>query len=60
MMINATDKKAEILNRALQHLQSGLDLLDDALAPGHIGANIDLAIHQLERIIAATVDGEVA
>ena len=60
MMINATDKKAEILNRALQHFQSGLDLLDDAQAPGHIGANIDLAFHQLERIIAATVDGEVA
>jgi hypothetical protein len=48
-----------MLNRALRHLQSGLDLLDDTSAPGHIGASIDLAVHQLERTIGATVEGEV-
>ena len=38
---------------ALSHLQSGLDLLDRASAPAHIGAQIDLAIHELKSILAA-------
>ena len=54
-MTNETEK-AKMLNDALRHLQSALDLLDDASAPGHIGANVDLAMHQLESAIAAIVE----
>jgi len=45
-----------MLNDALRHLRSGLELLDEASAPGQIGANVDLAIHQLTRAIAAIVE----
>jgi hypothetical protein len=33
---------------ALNHLQSAIALLDQAEAPGHIAAQLDLARHQLE------------
>lgn len=33
---------------ALNHLRSALELLDSQNAPAHIGAHVDLAIHQLE------------
>jgi hypothetical protein len=38
----------EMLREAADHLQSALGLLDCAEAPAHIGAHVDLAIHQLE------------
>lgn len=48
----ARDKR-QILLRALDHLRSALTLLDEADAPGQIGAHIDLALHQLEDAIGA-------
>lgn len=36
-----------MLIEALDHLHAALDLLDRAAAPAHIGAHVDLAIHQL-------------
>ena len=59
-MTNETETKAKMLNDALRHLRSGLELLDDASAPGHIGAHVDLAIHQLEGAIAAIAEVEPA
>jgi hypothetical protein len=43
----------QILWDALNHLQSGLDLLDRASAPAHIGARVDLAMHELKSVLAA-------
>jgi hypothetical protein len=42
-----------MLASALQHLQSAVELLDAASAPGHVAAHIDLAIHQLSNVIEA-------
>lgn len=44
-------RKQEMLEGALKHFQAGLDLLDEACAPGHIGAHVDLALHELEAAI---------
>ena len=38
----------EQLLLALEHLNTALQLLDQIGAPPHIGAHVDLAIHQLE------------
>lgn len=40
------------MHDALKHLQSALDLLDRAAAPGHIGAQVDHAVHQLEAALS--------
>jgi len=45
-------ERLEILKQALDHLQSSLDLLDRACAPPHIGAQLDLALHQLASLLA--------
>lgn len=37
-------KREEKLRQALAHLELGLDLLDDADAPPHIGAHLNLTI----------------
>jgi hypothetical protein len=42
-----------MLRDALSHFQSGLELLDRASAPAHIGARIDQAIHELKSVAAA-------
>ena len=47
--------REKILNDALKYLQSGLDLLDEACAPGHIGAYVDLALHELAAVIRKNV-----
>ena len=36
---------------ALKELQSAIALLDQARAPGHIAAHVDLAMHQLQDLI---------
>jgi hypothetical protein len=41
----------ELLRDAGNHLQSALELLDCAEVTAHIGAHVDLAIHQLEDAI---------
>lgn len=38
------------LDLALKHLSSALELLDDARAPGDIGAHVDLAISRLKDV----------
>jgi hypothetical protein len=47
MFDESHDRTWQMLQDALHHFQSGLELLDRAGAPGQIGAHIDLAIHQL-------------
>lgn len=42
-----------MLDQALNSMQSALDLLDEAQAPPHIGAHLDLAICELQRTISA-------
>lgn len=44
----------DLLRDAGNHLRSALELLDCAAAPAHIGAHVDLAIHQLEHAIGAS------
>jgi hypothetical protein len=45
---NDAQSPTEMLQAALSHLKLALELLDRSDAPGQIGANIDLACHQLE------------
>ena len=42
-----------ILAEALLQLNCALQLLDRANAPAHIGAHVDLAIHQLTSVVDA-------
>jgi hypothetical protein len=42
-----------MLDQALNSMQAALDLLDQAEAPPHIGAHLDLAICELQRTISA-------
>lgn len=43
------------LKLALQHLRSALQILDEADAPGQIGAHLDLAVHQLDDFLSNVV-----
>ena len=52
-MADESASDEELLVHALTELQTALDLLDRARAPGHIGAHVDLAIHQLTDAIGA-------
>lgn len=45
------------LNLALEHLRKAIEQLDEAKAPAHIGAHIDLAIHQLQDVICGDPEG---
>jgi hypothetical protein len=36
---------------ALDHLHAALDALDRADAPGHIGAHVDFAVHELNQAL---------
>ena len=42
-----------LLAKALAQLQSAINLLDRAEAPGHIAAHVDLAMHQLRDAMSA-------
>ena len=42
------------LTVALGHLKEALKLLDAVSAPAHIGAHVDLAIHQLQYVVGRT------
>jgi hypothetical protein len=44
-------EEQQLLGEALQHLQSALNLLDRSNAAAHIGAHVDLAVHQLQEAI---------
>ena len=45
-MIENTERQRTLVD-AFNHLQSAIELLDRADAPGNIAANLDLALHQL-------------
>ena len=45
-------ERQQPLSRALKHLRSALEQLDEGGAPAHIGAHVDLAVNQLELTIA--------
>ena len=47
-MNHSRQERQQFLAEAEGHLRSALDLLDSAAAPAHIGAHVDLAIHQLQ------------
>ena len=47
----------QMLLEALDLLNAALDRLDRAAAPAQIGAQVDLAIHQLGSIMAIGTDG---
>lgn len=42
----------QMMSDALDHLQAAIELLDRADAPGQIAAQVDLAFHQLDRLLA--------
>ena len=51
-MTKSTDEiRQQLLLDALHHLEAAIDLLDRADAPGQIAAGVDLAVHQLGRIV---------
>jgi len=47
----------EKLAEALEQLRSALQLLDDSDAPAHIGAHVDLAIHEVYSTLARSSAG---
>ena len=49
--------REELMSRALQHLRSALQLLDEADAPAHLGARVDLVIHELYLALAQITAG---
>lgn len=53
MWVTNSDKAArnELMRTALDHLRQGIELLDQADAPGQIAAHVDLAVHQLNDAI---------
>ena len=53
-MCNKKQATQVMLGQALTHLQRALELLDRAAAPGHIAANVDLAMNQLLDELGAT------
>ena len=42
----------EAVSQAIELVSEALTKLDDAGAPGHIGAHLDLAIHQMKSLTA--------
>lgn len=44
--------REQMLQEGLSLLKSALDLLDRAAAPAHIGAHVDLALHQLASLLS--------
>lgn len=45
------------LSLALEYLLKAIEQLDEARAPAHIGAHIDLAMHQLRGVITGDSEG---
>ncbi len=46
--------RRQMLLDAANHLQSAIDLLDGAAAPGQIAAHVDLALHRLNTVATRT------
>jgi hypothetical protein len=54
MMTTTSGSKQNMLLKALDHLRFAIELLDLGDAPGHIAAHADLALNQLEVLVAAS------
>ena len=46
-----TMQRRQMLCDARRHLEAAINLLDAADAPGQIAANVDLALHQIVRLL---------
>lgn len=62
-MLGGADKVQRVANQAvadlglaLSNMVEALQILDNAGAPGHIGAHLDLAVEQLREYIAPEFD----
>lgn len=53
MSVNSSCDEEQTLCNALSHLESAIDLLDQAQASAHIAAYVDLARHELMDAIHA-------
>jgi hypothetical protein len=49
----SVEGREQMLHEALTHLQSALELLDRAAAPGQIGAQLDHVLHQLGSLVSS-------
>ena len=54
---NSDTDQREGLTSALNYLRLALQRLDEGSAPAHIGAHVDLAIHQLEDALSGELQG---
>ncbi len=52
MTENKSLGRQQMLRDAADYLQSAIDLLDGAAAPGHIAAHVDLGLQQLKDVIS--------
>lgn len=57
MRRNISPERQQLLLQAIHELESALALLDRAAAPAHVGAHVDLAIHQLQESIEGDFGG---
>ena len=54
--VDKTPSVNDELNLALEHLRKAIAHLDQVGAPAQIGAHIDLATHQLRRVISGDAE----
>lgn len=55
-MSDNDNSNQKLLTSALVHLQSAIELLDRAAAPGQIAAHVDLAASQLENLLPVAMN----
>jgi hypothetical protein len=51
-MTNNFEDAQDLLIEAAKYLRAAMTLLDEAQAPGHIAAHVDLAVNQIADVIA--------
>lgn len=51
--MSSESERRQMLADAFNHIQSAIELLDQAGAAGQIAAHLDLALHQLQGELAA-------
>ena len=52
--MQTSNQPTQMMRAALDHLESSLQLLDEADAPAEIGAHVDLAIHRLRAALESS------
>lgn len=55
--MNRAADRQQMLVDAFNHIQTAIELLDGAAAPGNIAANLDLSLHQLEAEMGRDLPG---